>query len=535
MDRIPLSASDFSEGSYTKVAKFFMKQWPDAQSRPSLSRAQNLLAQILGYRDLHDAQRSAVHSFQAQATYNLSEQFLFPRLFDFFESPGIDLYAKFDSPEPVEAFIESIPFRHLSFLGSSRCDLPVARQLTNAFLDAYKLRLLSHDVEAETNLHSLPACVAFAYKPDHPAKELTSPATIADVLGAAYFPGGLNVLDFVCTDLHKAACELAFEDCFCSDTDTPYSRGWFGKAVDSDRITSLRDPNNLAYLFSLAEDELLNEVITQPWSYAFNKKKFSVTVPFCSVRNLPQHSSAAVSLRYGSTDETPASLLSASGKWPKLIDSDKATMAKNFSKQLSPQPSRHEFDIRHVAVSDNSPVDLYTWRRIQRDPDGELILIAKGLMFSSAPGMGLSDGAVMSLGESCCGPDGYDAGISVVDLIPGFNAAGGSAAVEVRASIPHDCLVVVQRFERCLRSRKGSGMALLKDTLRQLRTFIGLDMAVSMIVRPSQVINYDLAPGMAKMLAVQHHVALGNRLKNRSGIESLAGVSRVIYPYSIPV
>lgn len=59
--RIPLLHADFERGSYTKIAKALRKIWPLGDQ--SLMKAQNSLAIVLGYNNLHHAQREATESF----------------------------------------------------------------------------------------------------------------------------------------------------------------------------------------------------------------------------------------------------------------------------------------------------------------------------------------------------------------------------------------------------------------------------------------------------------------------------------------
>lgn len=62
--RIPLLHADFEHGSFTKLAKAVRKTWP--QGDLSLMQAQNVLAKLLGYNNLHDAQREATGAFTTE-------------------------------------------------------------------------------------------------------------------------------------------------------------------------------------------------------------------------------------------------------------------------------------------------------------------------------------------------------------------------------------------------------------------------------------------------------------------------------------
>lgn len=54
---IPLKHADFSEGSFTGVAKYLKRHWPDGEI--SLARARELLANCLGYDNVHEAEKSS--------------------------------------------------------------------------------------------------------------------------------------------------------------------------------------------------------------------------------------------------------------------------------------------------------------------------------------------------------------------------------------------------------------------------------------------------------------------------------------------
>jgi hypothetical protein len=56
---IPLSKLDFELGAFTSIAKYLQRHWPQQGGPDTLSAAQQCLARILGYKDLHDAQKRA--------------------------------------------------------------------------------------------------------------------------------------------------------------------------------------------------------------------------------------------------------------------------------------------------------------------------------------------------------------------------------------------------------------------------------------------------------------------------------------------
>lgn len=57
-ERFSLSTDDFVSGRFTKVARIIQKNWPRPE-KINLSKAQEVLAETLGYLDYHDAQKSA--------------------------------------------------------------------------------------------------------------------------------------------------------------------------------------------------------------------------------------------------------------------------------------------------------------------------------------------------------------------------------------------------------------------------------------------------------------------------------------------
>ncbi|MTJ93970.1 MAG: hypothetical protein F8N36_14095 [Desulfovibrio sp.] len=68
--RIPISVSDLQQGRLTKISRILAKRWPAGTL--SLMQAQNTLAGLLGYRDLHDLQSNAEADISAPGAEGLT-------------------------------------------------------------------------------------------------------------------------------------------------------------------------------------------------------------------------------------------------------------------------------------------------------------------------------------------------------------------------------------------------------------------------------------------------------------------------------
>ena len=52
-----LTRSDFADGSFSSIAKYLKRHWPDGKLK--LARARELLANCLGYANVHQAEQLA--------------------------------------------------------------------------------------------------------------------------------------------------------------------------------------------------------------------------------------------------------------------------------------------------------------------------------------------------------------------------------------------------------------------------------------------------------------------------------------------
>ncbi|MDU8351441.1 hypothetical protein RYA05_06020 [Pseudomonas syringae pv. actinidiae] len=503
MDKIPLSQSDFDGGTFSKIAKFISKKWPSPDGKPSLSKSQAILSEILGYRDFHDASKSAGDSYAvmhwgddfelslSDAAYKAISQ----------QSPWCAEYVNF---KVVDEFCESIPFCHLSFFKKNKPQVNISDEAVSLFILNYEWAVVNHQSNAKTHLHSLAGCVAYALDAKGGLDLLLRNSSIKDALQSVQFPGGAIALNFVKGELHDLAVKRSFEDfCNSSNKDSIYTLKDCEGFSHRKYLLELSTPECMAILSDKALSHLESNILTKSCGWIFDAGIGAEKIEFdpsnwCMSHPYPFLDGDADDEGDDDyDDEFRAEFLE-----DMQIHHDRAQQALDFCKTAEDETGSEGFEIFYVDPDGMESFGFYNWIFRKKDCAGNLSAIICGIAFSPSLQRGVTAGNMMDLADTQSAPD-CD---SVSWTLGEYQKSLPNKYKEIPLyTLPIEKLtsnptVIVHLIERSFSGNvpKGSGFNFLSLTIKDLVDFFGSDINLSVMINPGQFRNNKVAPGVIR-------------------------------------
>lgn len=503
MTNIPLFPSDFDDGSFSKVAKFMAKHWPSSLGSLTLSQSQNILSEILGYKDFHDARKSA--SAVANA-HHWEDDFLA------ILSRALQSYCAKGNPEELDDeefvsfydFTDSVPFRHLRFFKEEIPAVKVPPSAESLIRKAYKLHITRDRNSSRDSTYSLPKCVSYAISKIDLSKANIDSTSIFELLKATALPGGENALDEVLGNIHNKNLADAISVCsspvsetslhsindygglrselFCEQIKT----GSLYEAISNSMLTYLKES-----ILSMKPSSIFNAGFKRS-KIEFSNHSWGMEHPyeFLGDRYTPEE-------RYG--DEIDEELIK--DMQPSY---DKAKRAYEYCHKKEHQKGVIEFGIYYNDPDGIESYDFYDWVCKISSHDGTIQSLSTGIVFSANRKTGLTAWDMMELADTDSGQDCDNVSWTLGEYkktLAGKYSNMDLAEIPISKLTKSSPLVIVQSLSRIFNesSAPGDGVECLHQALDCLRSFFKVpSVSLSIMISPEQYVNNRMAPGFVK-------------------------------------
>jgi hypothetical protein len=500
MHKIPLSLLDFEGGSFTKITKHISKYWPLPENKPTFSKLQNILSIALGYSDFHDARKSTGDQYSAKH-WDKDYSFLLSRkIFSEIEKLSNEEYID-DNLGSIFKFCDGVPFHHLEFFKQEEPSINVSDEAMHALIDIYRSVITHHSYQGKKQLHSLPACVAFALKNGSAIDVLTNNKSISNVLSAIEFPGKLNALDFVTSELH----DIKFKESFDAFYNRSSSASIFN-VIDCEGFShenyykELSKPDKLSLLHTGCKDILVNEILEKPCSWVFDKGVGSDVLFF-------NHHNWCMNHPYGFLTGEPDEAddddeFESSYKEQMQPHYEKAQRAFDFNKNLAKNNKNSTFEIFYVDPDGMDSFEMYNWVFQQKDSEDKITAITCGIAFSPSLKREVTAWNMMDLADTQSGTDCDSVSWSLSEYqktLSGKNLKCDLYTLPIGNLTSQNPTVIVHRLERSFNnSAPGDGSKCLKLALSHLIAFFESKLNLSVMIAPTQFRNNRIAPQVIK-------------------------------------
>lgn len=499
MEKIPLSLSDFDGGAFSKIAKFLSKKWPIAGGRPTLSKSQIILSEILGYNDFHDASKSASDSYSERHWNRDYESLLSGNVYRAICGLSSDNDVE-SNLKVIFDFCDSVPFGHLSFFRQTKPQILVSDEATDAFITIYESMIVHHEHNAKSQLHSLPGCVAYALTGEAGLDLILKRVPINSALEASEFPGGLNALNFVKTNVHDIVFRKAFDE-FTDrgNRSSIYSLNSCEGFSHEKYQQELAKPEALAVLNQRAFSYLESDILTKPCEWIFNRGIGSEEILFDADNWCMSHPYGFLTgevedeEEFEDDEEFQSSYLEEMGSYHAL-----AQEAFDFCSLEQDGKESTSFDIFYVDPDGMDTFSFYNWMLQKKDESGKLIVLVAGIAFSPSYKGGVTAWDMMDLADTQSGTDCDSVSWTLGEYQKTLSKKHQDLDLyrlpigKLTSSHP---TVIVHSVERSFSNGvvKGLGITSLISAVKNLEGFFGSEVNLSIMIEPKQYRNLKVS------------------------------------------